>query len=67
MSANSTPFFLAAEQNEMEGADGSIWKGDLSTGEGEVVLSPKNAGATGLEYDRRTDYLFVAGASAGDK
>lgn len=45
--------------------DGQIWKGDLSTGEGEVVIS--NGQAAGLDYDRRSGYLFVAGAFGGER
>lgn len=46
-------------------ADGSIWKGDLKTGEGEVVLDGIDSPALGLDYDKRTDYLYVAGLTAG--
>ncbi|CAN0399465.1 unnamed protein product, partial [Hapterophycus canaliculatus] len=45
--------------------DGSIWKGDLSTGEGEVVLAEAGGSALGLAYDRRSGFLFVCGAYAG--
>lgn len=56
--------FLAAELRTVP--DGSIWKGDLSTGEGEVVLSDAGGPALGLDYDRRSGYLYVAGSFAGD-
>lgn len=69
-------------------ADGSIWKGDLSTGEGEVVLAGRipydydvcwdlglghffsgagclGTSVTGLDHDRRSGYLFVAGGYTG--
>lgn len=41
---------------------GAIYKGDLRTGEGSILV-PQQAGryAVGLDYDERTDYLFVAG------
>ena len=43
---------------------GAIYKGDLRTGEG-FTLVPQQEGryAVGLDYDERTDYLFVAGLS----
>ncbi|CAM9898713.1 unnamed protein product [Scytosiphon promiscuus] len=44
---------------------GSIWKGDLRTGEGEVVLADAGGIALGLDYDRRSGYLFVCGSFAG--
>ena len=45
--------------------DGSIWKGDLSTGKGEVVVSNPGGAAGGLDHDRRSGYLYVAGTSSG--
>ncbi|CAM9667174.1 unnamed protein product [Scytosiphon promiscuus] len=45
--------------------NGSIWKGDLSTGEGEVVVSDAGGPAVGLDHDRRSGYLFVCGGTAG--
>lgn len=56
---------LTAEHPHLP-ADGSIWKGDLSTGKGEVVLSDAGGQAVGLTYDRRSDYLYVAGGDTGD-
>jgi sugar lactone lactonase YvrE len=46
-------------------AAGAVWKGDLRTGEGSVLVQPQ-AGrvATGLMVDRR-DRLFVSGANTG--
>lgn len=49
-------------------ADGSVYRGDLRTGEGEVLVSPPaDSGrvAVGLSYDPRSDYLFVAGNGTG--
>ena len=46
--------------------DGSIWKGDLRTGKGEVVISDVGGLAGGLDHDSRSGYLFVAGGSAGN-
>ncbi|MGE5601553.1 MAG: superoxide dismutase [Nitrososphaerales archaeon] len=47
-------------------ADGSIYKGDLRTGEG-AVLVPAAPGRpiTGLKVDKRTNYIFAAGAATG--
>lgn len=46
--------------------DGAIWKGDLRTGEG-AVLVPGTPGtvAVGLDYDPRSGYLFVSGGAGG--
>lgn len=44
-------------------ADGAIWKGDLRTGEGEVVITCGQS--AGLDYDKRSGYLFVSGAFTG--
>jgi sugar lactone lactonase YvrE len=45
---------------------GAIYRGDLLTGEGEILV-PAQAGraAIGLKYDERTGYLFVAGGPTG--
>jgi sugar lactone lactonase YvrE len=47
-------------------ANGAIYKGDLRTGTG-AVLVPGQAGriAAGLAYDERSGYLFVSGATTG--
>ena len=45
-------------------ADGSIWKGDLRTGEGEVLVDGDGRVAVGLKVDR--GLLFVAGGPTGD-
>lgn len=47
-------------------ADGSIYRADLRTGEGEVVVSaPEGGVAVGLAFDRRSGLLFVAGGNTG--
>jgi hypothetical protein len=45
---------------------GAIYRGDLRTGEGEVLV-PAQGGraAIGLKFDDRTGYLFVAGGPTG--
>lgn len=45
-------------------ADGSIWKGDLRTGEGEILVDADGRVAVGLKVDR--GLLFVAGGPTGD-
>jgi sugar lactone lactonase YvrE len=47
-------------------ANGAIYKGDLRTGEGAVFV-PGQPGrvAVGLEFDKRSGYLFVAGGPTG--
>jgi hypothetical protein len=46
-------------------ADGSIYKGDLRTGEGAILVTGPDAPAVGLSFDERTGYLFVAGQMLG--
>lgn len=46
--------------------DGSIYRADLRTGEGEIVVSPPEGRvAVGLSFDRRSGLLFVAGGATG--
>lgn len=47
-------------------ANGAVWKGDLRTGAGELLV-PGTAGdiAVGLAYDQRSGSLFVAGGPSG--
>ncbi len=48
-------------------ADGSIYRGDLRTGEGEILITPSEERiAVGLAYDQRNHRLFVAGQSSGE-
>jgi hypothetical protein len=48
-------------------ADGSVFGGDLRTGEGALVVPPQ-AGriAVGMDVDLRSNALFVAGGAAGE-
>jgi hypothetical protein len=47
-------------------ASGDIYRGDLRTGDGGVfVRGTGDRVAIGLSYDRRSDYLFVAGGETG--
>jgi len=56
VSGNGTEFYVGSL------LAGAIYKGDFRTGEG-FELVPQQAGryAVGLDYDERTDYLYVAG------
>jgi len=59
-SGNGTTFYVGSIPT------GAIYRGDLRTGEGDVLV-PAQVGrrATGLKYDPRTGLLFVAGAATG--
>ncbi len=48
-------------------ADGAIWKGDLRSGEGDILV-PGVPGrlAVGMSFDARSGYLFVAGGPDGN-
>ena len=47
-------------------ADGRIYRGDLRTGRGAVLVRGEAGGmAVGMEYDRRTGRLWVAGGATG--
>lgn len=47
-------------------ASGAVYRGDLRTGEGEVLVeSIADRVAIGLSFDRRSDRLFVAGDGTG--
>jgi sugar lactone lactonase YvrE len=47
-------------------ATGQIYRADLKTGSGEVVVeAPAGAPAVGLSFDRRSGLLFVAGGGSG--
>ncbi len=47
-------------------ADGDIYAVDLSSGSGETVIEGPGTPAVGLDFDRRTGYLFVSGGPNGD-
>jgi hypothetical protein len=47
-------------------AGGAVFKGDLRTGEGQVLVQPQEGRVSvGMWFDPRTDYLFVAGGPTG--
>jgi hypothetical protein len=39
---------------------GAIYKGNLRTGEGAILVPPTGKPVSGLSYDSRTDYLYAA-------
>jgi hypothetical protein len=39
---------------------GAIYKGNLLTGEGQILVPPTGKTISGLSYDERTDYLYAA-------
>jgi hypothetical protein len=56
-------FGVPHEQSTFAGA---IYKGNLRTGEGAILVPPTGKPVAGLSYDPRTDYLYAAtGHSAG--
>lgn len=61
-------FFGAAfgVPHELSAFAGAIYKGNLRTGEGAILVPPTGKPVSGLSYDPRTDYLYAAtGHSAG--
>lgn len=47
-------------------AGGAIYRGDLRTGDGDVLVPPAEGRvAVGLSHDARSNYLFVAGGPTG--
>jgi sugar lactone lactonase YvrE len=48
-------------------AAGAIYRGDLRTGEGALIVQPQTGRvAVGLKYDERSGLLFVAGGPTGN-
>lgn len=47
-------------------ADGRIYAFDLTTGERTSVVPGPGTPSVGLDYDRRTDLLYVSGGAAGN-
>lgn len=46
-------------------ATGAIYRGDLRTGEGSVLVPPLGRPSVGLDVDKRSNYLFVSGGPSG--
>lgn len=44
---------------------GAIYKGNVMTGEGQVLVSPTGKKLSGLSYDARSDYLYAATGHSG--
>lgn len=59
-----TEFFAGARH--LSPYSGAIYKGDLRTGVGTILVEPQpDRAALGLKLDQRTDQLFVAGGPTG--
>ena len=52
------PFF--GVPHGMSAFAGAIYKGNLRTGEGSILVPPTGKPLAGLSYDPRTDYLYAA-------
>jgi hypothetical protein len=46
-------------------ADGAIYRGDVVTGQGDILVEGEGGIAVGLAYDPRADQLWVAGGPSG--
>lgn len=46
-------------------AGGGVWRGDVRTGQGDVLVQPWGGAATGVEYEADANRLWVAGAATG--
>ena len=44
---------------------GAVYKGNLCTGEGELLVQPAGKKIAGLSYDARTDHLYAATGHSG--
>ena len=59
-SGNGTTFYVGSIPT------GEVYRGDLRTGEGEVIVEPPaGRNAIGLKFDAPTGWLFVAGGPTG--
>ena len=59
-SGNGTEFYVGSL------ADGAIYKGDLRTGEGAILVPGQPGRVTvGTKFDERSGYLFAAGGGTG--
>ena len=59
-SGEGTTFFVGSVPT------GAVYRGDVKTGEGEVLIPPQRGhNSVGLKYDPRSDLLFVAGGKTG--
>ena len=57
VNGNEAEFFVGSL------AGGAVYKGDLRTGAGSIIVPQTDKVAVGLDYDERTDYLYVAGST----
>lgn len=54
---------LFGVSHEPSAFTGAIYKGNLRTGEGAILVPPTGTPLSGLSYDHRTDYLYAAKGS----
>jgi sugar lactone lactonase YvrE len=71
VTGRGTDFYVGSlghlEEDGLTITGGAIYKGDLRSGEGRVLVSSDTGQmALGLAVDRRTNYLFVAGGPFGN-
>ena len=57
-----TTFFAGSRPGP---AGGAIYKGDLRTGEGSVIVPPTGGASIGMQYDEAAGLLWVAGGATG--
>ena len=58
-SSGLVPLF-GGPAHPLSGYAGAIYKGNLRTGEGTILVPPTGYPVSGLSYDPRTDYLYAA-------
>jgi hypothetical protein len=56
---------LAGQAHPTSPYAGAIYKGDLHTGKGEIVVEPTGRPIAGLSYDARTDNIYAAVGDPG--
>ena len=57
-----TTFFAGSRPGP---AGGAIYRGDLRTGEGSVIVAPTGGASIGMQYDEASGLLWVAGGDTG--
>jgi hypothetical protein len=62
-SSSFGPLFGAP--HDLSAFAGAIYKGNLRTGQGAILVPPTGKPVSGLSYDPRTDYLYAATGSGG--
>lgn len=57
-----TTFFAGSRPGP---AGGAVYRGDLGTGEGSVIVPPTGGASIGMQYDPASGLLWVAGGATG--